>query len=106
MGSLTKSSWVVIPTILGEFLYMQISAAIIETSMLFNIVKSMEDTVTKMVSVPIFSRSMIGINTIRNYKHVCLVRICKLATAIIAKPDFFDISDGNKIKVVSTIAFS
>ena len=32
---------------------------------LFNIGKSMHDTVTKMVSMPMFSRSMIRINTIR-----------------------------------------
>jgi len=66
MGSLMKSSWVVILTTLGIFVYMQISAAIIEESILFNIIESMHNTFTKMVSIPMFSRSMIRINTIKN----------------------------------------
>ena len=45
MGSLMKSSWVVTPTPLGNFVYMQISAAIIEKSVLFNTVESMHDNV-------------------------------------------------------------
>ena len=61
-----KSSWVVILTTLGHF-YMQISASIIEKSILFNIVESMHDIVTKMVSNQIFSRSVIRINTIWNH---------------------------------------
>ena len=36
-----KSSWVVILTTLGTFFYMQINAAIIQTTILFNIVKRM-----------------------------------------------------------------
>ena len=47
--------------------YMQIGASIIEKSTLFNIVKSMDDTVIKMASIPIFSRSMIRINNIWNH---------------------------------------
>ena len=66
MGSLMKSSWVVTPTTLGNFFYMQIIASIIETSIVFNIVERMHDTVTKMVSIPMFSRTVIRINTIWN----------------------------------------
>ena len=40
---------------LGEFV-MQIRASIIEIYILFNIVESMHDTATKMVSIPMFSR--------------------------------------------------
>ena len=43
---LMNSSWVVILTTLGKLLYMQISAAIIEKSVLFNIVENMHDTVS------------------------------------------------------------
>ena len=55
-----------IPTTLEENFYMQISA-MIEKSILFNIVESMHDTVTKMVSISMFSRSIIRINTTRIY---------------------------------------
>ena len=44
---------------LGEFSYMQISASIIKINMLFNIVESMHDILTKMVSIAVFSRSVI-----------------------------------------------
>jgi len=47
-----KSSLVVIPTTLGKLIYMQISASINEESILLNIVKSMHDTVTEMMSIP------------------------------------------------------
>ena len=40
---------------LGEFFCMQISAAIIEKSVLFNSVESMHDNVTKMMSMLMFS---------------------------------------------------
>ena len=49
---------------LEDFFYMQISAAIKKT-ILFNIAKSMHDTFTNIVSMVMFSRSMIRINTIR-----------------------------------------
>ena len=49
-----KSRGVVTPTTLGTFFYMQISAYIIEKSILFNIVESMHDSVTKMVFIPAF----------------------------------------------------
>ena len=49
MGSLI--SWDVILTTLVNNLYVQISVAIIDTRILFNIVKRMHDTVTKMVSI-------------------------------------------------------
>ena len=67
--SLMKSRWVIIPTTLGKFFYMQISASIIEKSMLFNIVESiyMHDTLTKIVSIAMFSMSVIRINTIWNH---------------------------------------
>jgi len=52
---------------LGEFFYMQISAYIIEKSILFNIAESMHDTFIKIVSTPMFSRPIIRINTIRIY---------------------------------------
>ena len=52
---------------LGELFYMQISASIIEISIVFNIVESMHDTLTKMVSIPMFSRSVIVTNTIWNH---------------------------------------
>ena len=45
MGSLI--SWVFILTTLGNNFYMQVSAIIVETPILFNIIKSMHDTVTK-----------------------------------------------------------
>ena len=47
MGLLTKSSRVVSRKTLGKFLYMQISAAITENSLLFNIFKSIHDNVSK-----------------------------------------------------------
>jgi len=47
--------------------YMQTSASIIERSIVFNTVESMHDSVTKMVSIPMFSKSLIKINTIRIY---------------------------------------
>ena len=75
-----------------------------EKSILLNIAESMDDTLKKMVSILTFSRSGIRINTIRIF-----IRICKLATAIIAKPNFFNISDSmhiSEIKVVSTTTFS
>ena len=40
---------------LGEFFFMQISAAIIEKSVLFNTVESMHDNVTKIMSMLMFS---------------------------------------------------
>ena len=49
MGILTKSSGVVSRKTLGKILYMQISAAITENSLLFNIFKSMHDNVSKSV---------------------------------------------------------
>ena len=67
MGSLMKSSGVVTPTTLGNFVYLQISASIIENFILFHIVESMQDTVTKMVYIPILSRLMIMINTTWNH---------------------------------------
>ena len=92
-----------------EIFYMQISASIIETSILFNIVESMDDTFRNMVSIPMFSRSVIRINTTRNDWHIYLFRICKLATAIIAKLSIFNISasmHGNYLNVMSTTTFS
>jgi len=94
---------------LGKLFYMQISAPIIETFILFTIVKHMHDTFTTIVSVAMFVRSVIRINTIKNYYYISLFRICELATAIMAKTSFFKISDSmydNKIKVVSTATFS
>ena len=55
MGSLVKSSWVVTPTTLGKFVYMQISVAIIEKTVLFNNVESMHENVTKKMSMLMFS---------------------------------------------------
>ena len=52
---------------LGEYFYMQISASSIEKYILFNIVESMHDTVTQIVSIPMFSGSVIRINTIWNH---------------------------------------
>ena len=60
-------SWIFILTTLGNNFYMQISATIIEIPVLFNIIKTMHDTVTKMVSIHMFSRSMISINTISKF---------------------------------------
>ena len=67
MGSLINSSWVITPITLGNFFNMQISTSIIETFILFNIVESMHDTLTQMVSIPMFSGSVIRINTIWNH---------------------------------------
>ena len=52
MGSLMKSSWVF--TQLGN-IFMQISTAIIEKSVLFNTVESMHDNVTTIMSMRMFS---------------------------------------------------
>ena len=52
---------------LGEMFCMQISSSIAEKSILFDIVESVHNTVTKMASIPKFSRSLIRINTVRNY---------------------------------------
>ena len=67
MGSLMNSSWVITPITLGNYFYMHISASIIEKSILFNIVESMHDTVTQIVSIPVFSGLVIRINTIWNH---------------------------------------
>ena len=88
---------------------MQISASIIEKSILLHVVESMHDTLTKMVSKPMFSRSEIRMNNIRNYQYIYLFRICKLASAIISNSSFvniYDSMDDNEIKVVSTTTFS
>ena len=62
MGSLKKSSRVVLTTTLGNNIYMQISAAIIENRIFFNNFFVMNSNVSKMVSTPIFSWSRITIN--------------------------------------------
>ena len=67
MGSLMNSSWVITPITLGNIFNMQISASIIENSILFNIVESMHDTLTLMVSTSMFSWSVVRINTISNH---------------------------------------
>ena len=55
MGSLMKSSWVITPTTLGNFFNMQISTAIIEKYILFNIDESMHDNVkTNYVYADVF----------------------------------------------------
>jgi len=69
-----KSNWAAIPTILGKFLYLQISASIVDKSIVFNIVESKHDIATELVSIPMFSRTMISIS--------------KVTTTIIAKPSF------------------
>ena len=43
------SSWIVILTTFGKFVYVQINAAIMATNILFNIVKRMHGTVTKSI---------------------------------------------------------
>ena len=62
MGSLNKSSQVVLMTTMGKNRYMQISAAIIENRIFFNNVFAVNSKVSKMVSTPILSWSMITIN--------------------------------------------
>ena len=62
-----NSSWVFTPITLGNFINMQISASIIENSILFNIVESMHDTLPLMVSISMFSWSVVRINTIWNH---------------------------------------
>ena len=62
MGFLKKFSRVVLMTILGKNIYMQISAAIIENRIFFNNFFVMNSKVTKIVSTPIFSWSKITIN--------------------------------------------
>ena len=57
---LKKSSQVVLMTTLGKNIYMQISAAIIENRIFFN--NCLAVKVSKIVSTPIFSWSMITIN--------------------------------------------
>ena len=49
-----SSSWVVILKTLGKLFYMQISAFIIEKSILFNIVESMHDTFKNGVHTYVF----------------------------------------------------
>ena len=50
-----KSNWVVTPTTLGNFCYMQISAAIIENSISFNTAESMHGNVSTIMSLLMFS---------------------------------------------------
>ena len=95
-----KSSWLVILTTLENFFYMQISVAIIEITILFNNVKNSHGTVKQMVYIPIFSRSMVRINTIRkvlfSHRHYC-------------KTSFFNICErmhDNKIPIASTCTLS
>ena len=44
---------------------MQISAAILEKPILFNIIKTMHYTLTKMMTMAMLSRSVVRINAIR-----------------------------------------
>ena len=67
MGSLMIFSRVVTLTTLGNFFYMQISAAIIENLIFFNNFFVMYNKVTKMVSTPLFSWSRITINLSREF---------------------------------------
>ena len=62
MGSLNKSSQVVLMTTLSKNIDMQISAAIIENRIFFNNVFAVNSNVSKMVYTPIFPWSMITIN--------------------------------------------
>ena len=64
MGSLISS--VVILTTLGNILYVQVRTVIDETPILFNVVKSMHDSVTSFFFyIHLFLRSMIKIDTIK-----------------------------------------
>ena len=65
---------------LGEFFVMQISAAIIilYITILLNIVKSMHDTLTQMVSILRFSRSVIRTSTIRKCQLSCILGITNI----------------------------
>ena len=68
MGSLMKSSLVAIPTILGNFFIRKLVPPLSKI-LFFYVVESMHYTVTQiMVSMPMFSRSMIRINTTRHYQ--------------------------------------
>ena len=62
MGSLKKSSRVVLMTTLGKNSYMQISAAIIENRIFINNFFVMNSKVSKIVSTPIFPWSRITMN--------------------------------------------
>ena len=62
MGSLKKFSRVVLMTTLGNNIYMQISAAIIENRIFINNFFIINNQVSKMVSTPIFSWSRITMN--------------------------------------------
>ena len=53
--SIRLISWVVPLIMLGNIFYVQIRAVNNETPILFNIVKSMHDTVTKIVSIHVFN---------------------------------------------------
>ena len=57
MGSLKKLNLVVLWTTLGNCVNMQISAAITETSIFFNILATMHYIISKIVSTHMFSLS-------------------------------------------------
>ena len=58
MGPLKYFRQVVLMTTLGNFLYMQINAAITGKSIFFNYMETKQHNDTKMVSIPTFSWSM------------------------------------------------
>ena len=62
MGSLKKSSRVVLMITLGKNIYMQISSAIIENRIFFNNFFVMNSKVSKILSTPIFAWSRITMN--------------------------------------------
>ena len=102
MGSLKKFNLVVLLTTLSNCVNMQISAAITEISIFFNILATMHYIISKIVSTHMF-----------HGQRWCLmnmdIRICmRIKTAIIEKPNFFNIWEtmhDNIMKLVSTHMF-
>ena len=101
MGSLKKFNLVVLWTTSGNCVNMQISAAITETSIFFNIFAIMHYTISKNVSTHMFSWSKM---LSYEYAYMCM----QIRTAIIDKPHLFNIwkiMHDNIMKMVSTHMF-
>ena len=84
MGSLKKLNLVVLWTTLGNCVNMQISAAITETSIFFNIFPTMHYIISKMVSTHMFhGKKMLS------YEYAYM--FMQMRTAIIEKLNFVNV---------------
>ena len=104
MGSLKKFNLVVLWTTLSNCVNMQISAAITEISIFFNILATMHYIILKIVSTHIFSWSKNVVFNVNTHIIMCM----QIRTAIIEKPNFVNIwktMHYNIMKLVSTYMF-